>query len=323
MARSRNCKVRRGFTLVELLVVIAIIAVLIGLLIPAVQKVREAANRIQCSNNLKNLGLALHNYHGVNRKFPAGALGPRTGFPQFDSVKHYGLGTALLPYIEQESLFQQYRRDVSWFDPPNQPVVTKQLPVWQCPSAEANRIQDGSLITVTPPVIELFDGYAACGDYAGMLGVHPELVARGVIDPPGGPRDVAGYYSGVFEMNTTRRIDDILDGTSQTILMAECAGRPQLWQGRKKVPNVWLTGGPWASRNLLWGRGATQDGSAFYGKCAINCTNDREVYSFHRGGANAVFADGSVQFLTEGMSIHVLAALITRAGGEVVPAGDF
>jgi prepilin-type N-terminal cleavage/methylation domain-containing protein/prepilin-type processing-associated H-X9-DG protein len=314
---------RWGFTLIELLVVIAIIAVLIGLLIPAVQKVREAANRIQCENNLKNLGLALHNYHGVNRKFPPGALGPRSGFPQFDSVKHYGLGTALLPYIEQESLFQQYRRDVSWFDPPNQPVVTKQLPVWQCPSAEANRIQDGSLITVTPPPVELFIGYAACGDYAGMLGVHPELVARGVIDPPGGPRDVAGYYSGVFEMNTTRRIDDILDGTSQTILMAECAGRPQLWQGRKKVPNVWLTGGPWASRNLLWGRGATQDGSAFYGKCAINCTNDREVYSFHPGGANAVFADGSLQFLTEGMSINVLAALITRAGGEVVPAGDF
>ena len=104
--------------------------------------------------------------------------------------------------------------------------------------------------------------------------------------------------------------------------MAECAGRPQLWQGRKKVPNVWLTGGPWASRSLLWGRGATQDGSDFYGKCAINCTNDREVYSFHPGGANAVFADGSVQFLTEGMSIHVLAALITRAGGEVVSAGD-
>jgi prepilin-type N-terminal cleavage/methylation domain-containing protein/prepilin-type processing-associated H-X9-DG protein len=323
MARSLNCKVRRGFTLVELLVVIAIIAVLIGLLIPAVQKVREAANRIQCSNNLKNLGLALHNYHGVNRKFPPGALGKRAGFPQFDGLPGHGLGTFLLPYIEQESLFQQYRRDVSWFDPPNQPVVTKQLPVWQCPSAEANRIQDGSLITVTPPATELFNGYAACGDYAGMLGVHPELVARGVIDPPGGPRDVAGYYSGVFEQNATRRFDDILDGTSETILMAECAGRPQLWQGRKKVPNVWLTGGPWASRNLLWGRGATQDGSAFYGKCAINCTNDREVYSFHPGGANAVFADGSVQFLTEGTSIRVLAALITRAGGEVVSAGDF
>jgi prepilin-type N-terminal cleavage/methylation domain-containing protein/prepilin-type processing-associated H-X9-DG protein len=323
MARSLNCKVRRGFTLVELLVVIAIIAVLMGLLIPAVQKVREAANRIQCSNNLKNLGLALHNYHDVNRKFPPGALGKRAGFPQFDGLPSHGLGTFLLPHLEQDSLFRQYRLDVSWFDPPNQPVVTKQLPVWQCPSAEANRIQDGSLITVTPPVIELFNGYAACGDYAGILGVHPELVARGVIVPPEGPRDVAGYYSGVFEQNATRRFADILDGTSRTILMAECAGRPQLWQGRKKVPNVWLTGGPWASRSLLWGRGATQDGSAFYGKCAINCTNDREVYSFHPGGANAVFADGSVQFLTEGMSINVLAALITRAGGEVVSAGDF
>jgi prepilin-type N-terminal cleavage/methylation domain-containing protein/prepilin-type processing-associated H-X9-DG protein len=323
MLPSSTTTPQRGFTLIELLVVIAIIAVLIGLLVPAVQKVREAANRIQCSNNLKNLGLALHNYHDVNRKFPPGALGKRPGFPQFDGLPGHGLGTFLLPHLEQEPLWRQYRWDISFFDPPNQPVVTKQLPVWQCPSAEANRIQDGLLITVTPPTRQSFNGYAACGDFAGMLGVHPELVARGVIDPPAGPCDVEGYYSGVFEINATRRIADITDGTSQTILMAECAGRPQLWQGRKKVANVWLTGGPWAGRSLLWGRGATQDGSDFYGKCAINCTNDREVYSFHPGGANAVFADGSVHFLAEGMSIHVLAALITRAGGEVVPAGDF
>src|SRR6516162_6587613 len=206
MLPSSTTTPQRGFTLVELLVVIAIIAVLIGLLVPAVQKVREAANRIQCSNNLKNLGLALHNYHDVNRKFPPGALGKRAGFPQFDGLPGHGLGTFLLPHLEQEPLFRQYRRDVSWNDPSNQEVVKIQLPVWQCPSAEANRIQDGSLETVKPPEGELFSGYAACGDYAGMLGVHPELVARGVIDPPGGPRDVAGYYSGVFEINDTRRV---------------------------------------------------------------------------------------------------------------------
>jgi prepilin-type N-terminal cleavage/methylation domain-containing protein/prepilin-type processing-associated H-X9-DG protein len=321
MLTSLGTTQRRGFTLIELLVVIAIIAVLIGLLLAAVQKVREVANRMACANNLKQLGLALHNYHDVYKKFPPGALGKRAGCPQFDGLPGHGLATFLLPYLEQKPLYLQYRWDASWYEPPNQEVVKNQLPVWQCPSAEANRIHDGSLDTVKPPEGEPFIGYAACGDYAGMLGVHPELVARGVIDPPGGPRDVAGYYSGVFEINATRRIGDIPDGASRTILMAECAGRPQLWQGRKKVPNTWLTGGPWASRSLLWGRGATQDGSDFYGECAINCTNDREVYSFHPKGANAVFADGSVQFLAEGMSIHVLAALITRAGGEV--AGDF
>src|SRR5260370_37762454 len=142
---------RRGFTVLELLVVIAIIAVLIGLLVPAVQKVREAANRTACANNLKNLGLALHNYHDTFKKFPPGAVGPFGGFPQFAGLKHHGLGTYLLPYLEQQALAGQYRWDVSWFDPPNQPVVTTPLKIWQCPSAETDPFQDGTLPTLPPP----------------------------------------------------------------------------------------------------------------------------------------------------------------------------
>src|SRR5262245_25763657 len=93
---------RRGFTLIELLVVIAIIGVVIGLLLPAVQKVREAAARLSCANNLKNLGLAAHNYHGDHSTFPPGAVGPLTpAFPQYLHLKHHGLGTYLLPYLEQ------------------------------------------------------------------------------------------------------------------------------------------------------------------------------------------------------------------------------
>jgi prepilin-type processing-associated H-X9-DG protein len=155
-----------------------------------------------------------------------------------------------------------------------------------------------------------------------MGAVDSVLARKGLIDPPSGPRDERGHYEGVFPVNATRRLDDISDGTSQTIMMAECAGRPQLWRGRSQVPNVWLTGGPWASRNLLWCRGATPDGTAFYGPCAVNCTNDREVYSFHPGGANVVFADGSVRFLRANLDIRVLARLATRAGGEVVSGGD-
>src|SRR5260370_27861389 len=108
MLKSSKTTQPRGFTLIELLVVIAIIAVLIGLLVPAVQKVREAANRTACANNLKNLGLALHNYHDVYRKFPPGAVGPFASLPQFAGLKHHGLGTYLLPYLEQDALFRKY-----------------------------------------------------------------------------------------------------------------------------------------------------------------------------------------------------------------------
>ncbi len=318
MPRFFQSKRRRGMTLIELLVVIAIIGVLIALLLPAVQKVREAASRMACTNNLKQLGLALHNYHGQHGKFPPGAVGPQgAGFPQYAGLKHHSLGSYFLPYLEQDAVFRQYRWDVSWFDPPNQPAVRTQLAMWQCPSAPANRIKDGSLVTVTPPPALLFSGYAACGDYAGMSKVDAKLALLGLIDPPGGPLTDHGDYEGVFHVNRTTRLGDIEDGTSNTIMMAECAGRPQQWHGSQPVPNVWVSGGPWASRNLLWCRGATQDGTAFYGKCAINCTNDREVYSFHPGGANVVFADGLVRFLHASIDIRVFARLVTRAGGEL------
>jgi prepilin-type processing-associated H-X9-DG protein len=201
--------------------------------------------------------------------------------------------------------------------------VNTQLNVWQCPSAQANRIEDGSLPTVSPPPPYPFNGTAACGDYAGQGGVNAGLASARVIDPPGGPRDERGNYEGVFPINHTRGLAGILDGSTYTILIAECAGRPQLWQGSREVPNKWLSGGSWASRNLLGCRGATADGTDFFGTCAINCTNDREVYGFHPGGANAVFAGGHVRFLKATIDIRVFARLVTRAGGEIVSGGDY
>lgn len=315
---------RRGVTIIELLVVIAIIGMLTALLLPAVQQAREAARHTQCRNNLKQLGIASHNYHDVHNTFPPGVVGPMPAlnFPQYAGLKHHALGSYLLPFVDQPVLASQYRADASWFDPPNQPVVNTQLPVWQCPSAPGNRIHDGSLPTKTPPPMDPFVGTAACGDYAGMSFVDAGLVPRGVIAPPAATLDKRGNYEGVFTANDCRRLADIADGPSHTILIGECAGRPQFWQGHRQVPDVWLRGGPWASRNVLWCRGTTPDGSNL-GTCAVNGTNDHEVYSFHSGGANVVLADGAVRFIGVSIDIRVFAALVTRAGGEVVSGSEF
>ncbi len=117
---------------------------------------------------------------------------------------------------------------------------------------------------------------------------------------------------------------EITDGTSNTTLITECAGRPQAWQAGRYVPDLYRAGGAWAAgANCIRVQGAHPDGSLRTGPCAINCINDQEVYSFHPGGANFVFADGSVHFLSAGINIRILAALITRDGGEAVSADDY
>ncbi len=300
---------RKAFTLIELLVVIAIIAVLIGMLLPAVQMVREAANRTACSNNLKQIGLAFHNFHDTYGKFPSGVvLGPFKPFGVTTTAQH-GNMPFLLPYLEKEPLFKQYNRNMNWYDWENQPVVRTQVKDLQCPTAEPNRV-----LTNFDPMV---DGkFATCSDYAGFREVPQALVDKGWADPPAN-RD------GVFRWNFMTRMADITDGASNTILYAEDAGRPQLWRNGKLIPDVTITGGPWASRNLLWGKQDMPDGGPPPWPCAVNCSNDREIYSFHPGGANVVFADGSWHFLKANMSIKVLAALVTRAGGEMVSAGDY
>jgi prepilin-type N-terminal cleavage/methylation domain-containing protein/prepilin-type processing-associated H-X9-DG protein len=314
MNRSRRS--RPAFTLVELLVVIAIIAALIGLLLPAVQKVREAANRMSCSHNLKQIGLALHDYHDAHGWFPPGAaLGPfsQAGFIIPAGVNH-GFGPFLLPYIEQQALADKYRFDVSYDDPANQGVVTRQLKILQCPSAEPDRL----VTEAEYPDAWSGGRYSACSDYNGIRGMD-EALAR----PPYGLIDPVANYEGVLTANRMVRIADITDGTSNTILVAEGAGRPKRWQAGRLVPGIYSDGSSWATAGLLHGQGSTSDGVVQPGPCAINCTNNREVYSFHPGGANAVFADGSVHFLKASMSIRVFARLVTRAGGEGVSADDF
>jgi prepilin-type processing-associated H-X9-DG protein len=289
-------------------VVIGIIAVLIGLLLPAVQKVREAANRIQCANNLKQIGLALHEHHDAYGMFPPGYAQSPFTVPQGKVIQGgHGTFPFLLPYLEQEALARIYRWERRAQGPENQPVATTQLKIFQCPSTEPNRW----VTAVEDSLNYSYGGRGACGDYAGVREVDARLVELGLVDR-------AANYQGVLTVNYLTRLTDITDGASQTLLVTECAGRPKLWRAGRPVPGIHVSGGVWVSGTLMFGQGSTPDGATKLGPSAINSTNEREVYSFHPGGANAVFADGSVHFLEVGMDIRIFARLVTRAGGEVV-----
>lgn len=285
-----------GFTLIELLVVIAIIAVLIGLLLPAVQKVREAASRLSCSNNLRQIGLGLHNYHDSRGVLPAA---------QVSSPKRSWV-PSILPHIEQSQLHDRYDFSVNWYHMNNQPVVSKPLTVFMCSSSpESNRID------------RKYHSHPACGDYNATTGLSTKLALIGIVPPTSDLR-------GAMVIDDTTRFTDITDGLSHTIMVAEDAGRPRLWNKGKQVPGVYVNGGAWAAMQGPFSlNGSSNDGSLINGYCAMNCTNDNEIYSFHRNGANIVFADGSVHFLRSSTTILIMAALWTRAGGETIAELDF
>jgi len=327
---------RIGFTLVELLVVIAIIGILVGLLLPAVQAAREAARRMQCGNNLKQVGLALHNYESAFRALPAQASGPSQG-PQFTARRGSWL-TAVLPYFEQDGLYKSFDPKLHWHDKGNEKSVIIDVSTLRCPSApdrpgfEWTVLVDYANATTTSPTLSprtFFKG--ATTDYANVGGISSQLnsvlpQAQRLSDP---------LNCGILATRAIK-LAEVTDGLSNTLLLVECAGRPNLyqngrlildgttlktWSGSTSVNRPFPTGGVWAShlKGFLVD-GSQPDGNTSIrpGTCSINCSNDNEVYSFHTGGAIMLMGDGSVRFTSASLPIDQLAAIVSRNGGEVV-----
>lgn len=333
MSRFRNRSVQRAFTLVELLVVIAIIGILIGMLLPAVQSVREAARRSACSNNLRQLGLALHNYESSLREMPPARVGPTFIIsPQVSSrpgasSSFQSWTTKILPYIEQVGIGSQFDYERSWFDhvgSMNYELIQSPLEVFTCPSVGVKNRRDPYHVVD-----------AAVGDYGTISEVDDDLytdVLDGYsVEPP--PREREGLLA-KFKAN---KIRDCHDGLSNTLFVAECAGQPEPWiVGRKmtmedfqvyqddKVANfqgrlVIKDGTGWADPDCSFKiNGASPDGLDKPGPKVINAINASETYAFHRGGANFNFGDGSTRFLNESIETLTFVQLSTRSGGELI-----
>lgn len=337
---------RLAFTLVELLVVIAIIGVLVALLLPAVQAAREAARRTQCSNNMKQIGIGLHNFHDTYLTLPPGRIKEYgSGVPSEAHRKFNipGMGSAdqrhswavfMLPFIEQKNLADKYSFQVDWRVAPNNQVYVEHVKSFQCPSTpQQKRFDDFTSNGVNV--------HAACGDYGLANEIEAEELAnRALIDSetarlPYGVMMLNGRPGSALlsliaagrrdpgEYNRLHNFKDITDGTANTMWIVEDAGRPFTYVTGGKRPTPALPnsqGGAWCDdENEFTLDGYQPNGLTKFGPCAVNCNNDNEIYGFHPSGANVLFGDGSVRLLQAGTDIRIVARYITRAGGEVTP----
>jgi prepilin-type N-terminal cleavage/methylation domain-containing protein/prepilin-type processing-associated H-X9-DG protein len=322
---------RGGFTLIELLVVIAIIAVLVGLLLPAVQKVREAAARMSCTNNLKQMGLALHSYHDANGKFPWGH--------QDSTFFSLPWATYILPYIEQQSLYNMFNTALNFNDPVNQGTASQaRVSVYCCPSSPSNGKVFTDTWTAPNEIGENLSWTVSASDYVVTGGVQGGY--RGKFYNP-----YPGNIDGVMQDNRTLKITDITDGSSNTFLVGENGGGPDLYARGKLLataPNysgapsgyggaeghAWadtMNGEVWSGNgtDFLTGLDDSSRGLGNPNTCILNCNNSGANhggwYSFHTGVVNFAFADGSVHSIADTTSGKIVLELVTASSGVVMP----
>jgi prepilin-type N-terminal cleavage/methylation domain-containing protein/prepilin-type processing-associated H-X9-DG protein len=320
---------RRGFTLIELLVVIAIIAVLIALLLPAVQSAREAARRIQCSNNLKQLGLALHNYHSQQDCFPPGYLSLRDQVTFDNDGPGWGWTARLLSQMEQAALFNSINCPLGIEAPANQTARLAVLASFLCPSdtmrLDTFTVVDSSTSSSTPgaPICVV-----ASSNYVGSFGKgDPSSLYPYIIDADDGPpgRDAG---DGLFYRNNSVRIAQVLDGTSQSFAVGERSQNLSraTWTGavtNAAVPLVALRGEAGLDPEGGGALTLAHTGEGHGPNSPSGLAHADQYWSFHPGGANFLFTDGSVRFIKEQVGFGIFQALATRQGGEVLSADQF
>jgi prepilin-type N-terminal cleavage/methylation domain-containing protein/prepilin-type processing-associated H-X9-DG protein len=276
---------RTGFTLIELLVVIAIIAILLGLLLPAVQKVREAASRVQCQNNLKQLGLALHNYHDARKRFPTAS-----------TASFVSAFTQLLPYLEQDAVARRYDPNLQPTDPANFAVTQLPIPTFLCPSMQPP----------PTPQTTAYSSYAVCIGSTYAWGPGPD---NGVI---------------VRHPFGTVRIAAVTDGTSNTVAAGEMGFQLEDYYFTSGPQAGQLRGGntswPWGYASYSFGSTLVMMNTRRHAG-PLQASGLHAFRSDHPGGCSFLFADGSVRMLTDGaLSLPPYQGLGTRAGGEMPPA---
>lgn len=288
---------RKGFTLIELLVVIAIIGVLVALLLPAVQQARESARRAQCKNNLKQLGLALHNYQDTHRVLPPGYVF-KPGASS-ENASGFAWGSLILPMLDQAPLYSKFNWNLPVWDAANITPRTRHLTVFLCPS---DPVSSGSFVEMGPVPEEY-----AMGCYVGNFG-PPDLDAT------------QEQRTGMFSRNSRTSFSDVVDGLSNTLCVGERVNGPFRTAGAHGVHVTYETTWCCAVREY-------SDPTDDHGHMALfqsghvpngPLSDDRDVSAPHIGLAQFILGDGSVRAIGESIDFGVYQKLSTRAGGEVI-----